>query len=113
MATKPVLARSLTGDLNCRIGSLSNDVDGSYSENPDTMVNTHGSRLKKWLPGKNLVVVNGYTDAEKEFDTNFTFYRSTSTRMYRSQNDLMIVVRKSKEGLFSFTLDIYISELVR
>ena len=80
----------ITGDLNCRIGSLSNDVDGSYSENPDTMVNTHGSRLKKWLPGKNLVVVNGYTDAEKEFDTNFTFYRSTSTRMYRSQNDLMI-----------------------
>ena len=74
------------GDLNSRIGSLSIGQDLMYSDNPDKTVNASGSRLKKWLSGNDMTVVNGYTAAGKQFDSNFTFYRGTS----RSQNDLVI-----------------------
>ena len=66
----------MMGDLNCRVGIL-----------PDTTINTNGSRLKKWLQDKDLVVLNGYkADDPKHFDADFTFYRGAS----RSQNDLVL-----------------------
>ena len=75
----------IMGDLNCRVGTPSH-TEISYSQNPDTVVNTHGSKLKKWIGGTDLKILNGCTLDTRKLATNFTFFRGNS----RSQNDLIL-----------------------
>ena len=72
----------IIGDLNCRVGTPSFE-NTTYTSNPDTVVNSNGSKLNKWLLGKNICILNGYNSV---FDSNFTFYRGQN----RSQNDLIL-----------------------
>lgn len=76
----------LTGDLNCRIGTPKYDDKLKYSINPDDVINTNGSKLLRWLTGKNFIVVNGLNWKDKIFDSKFTFYRGKQ----RSHNDLLV-----------------------
>ena len=75
----------VVGDLNCRVGTPSHS-NINYTSNPDTVVNRNGSKLNKWLCGKNLCIMNGYNSETKKMDSNFTFFRGKS----RSQNDLIL-----------------------
>ena len=76
----------ILGDLNCRLGTPQDINNTTYTPNPDTTINTNGSRLKKWLHGKDILILNGYTSGSKSFQSNFTFFRGKS----QSQNDLML-----------------------
>ena len=64
----------IIGDLNCRVGTpIHNSI--TYAANPDTGVNAHGAKLNKWLIGKDVLIMNGYTLESKQFSSDFTFYR--------------------------------------
>ena len=76
----------LLGDFNCRIGTPQNNININYIPNPDATINANGSRLKRWISGKEILILNGYNCNSKSFDSNFTFFRGTS----RSQNDLVV-----------------------
>ena len=65
----------IMGDLNCRVGIP-----------PDNTVNTNGSRLQKWLHGKDVNILNGFKANNKTFDSKFTFFRGAAC----SQNDLIL-----------------------
>ena len=58
----------------------------SYIPNPDVTINANGTRLNRWISGKEIFILNGYNCNSKSFDSNFTFFRGTS----RSQNDLVV-----------------------
>ena len=78
----------ILGDLNCRVGTpqAPHNRNYTYIDNPDTTINPSGSRLNKWIVGKNLLILNGLTSESKRFDSNFTFFRGDT----RSQNDLVM-----------------------
>ena len=76
----------ILGDLNCRLGTPQNNNNIKYIPNPDTATNANGLRLKKWIHGKDIFILNGYTSDSKFFHSNFTFFRGRS----QSQNDLMM-----------------------
>ena len=76
----------LTGDFNARIGDIEyNDPTISYDRNPDITINSNGRQLLKWKKyAKDMLLVNGLRYKNKNFDTDYTFYRGRS----KSQNDL-------------------------
>ena len=76
----------ILGDFNCRIGTPHNNIHVNYTPNPDLTINTNGSRLNRWISGKEILILNGYNSDSKSFDSNFTFFRGSS----RSQNDLVM-----------------------
>ena len=67
------------GDMNSRIGSV------PYNENPDTFVNSHGRKLRKWINNTNMILLNGLATYYKKFESKYTFYRGKLC----SQNDLV------------------------
>ena len=76
----------ITGDLNCRIGTPTYDVEHNYTNNPDGITNANGEKLLRWLEGKNVLIVNGLSWKGKVHDSRYTWYRGK----LRSQNDLII-----------------------
>ena len=75
----------ILGDLNSRCGTPIQSKR-TYANNPDTVINSNGSKLNRWLCGKELYILNGYKTDTKQFASNFTFFRGKS----RSQNDLIL-----------------------
>ena len=76
-----------TGDLNCRIGTPSYNMNLKYSSNPDPSKNTNGLRLLRWLTDRNAIyIVNGLNWKDKMFESKFSFYRGNLC----SRNDLVL-----------------------
>ena len=74
------------GDMNSRIGSVPyNNASFRHHENPDTFVNRHGRKLRKWINNTNMILLNGLTTYYKKFGSKYTFYRG---KLF-SQNDLV------------------------
>ena len=78
----------IVGDLNSRVGTPSfKNQTLTYNTNPDTIVNSHGKKLLKWLDERpDVIILNGLKIAGKTFDSNFTYYRGK----LRSQNDIAL-----------------------
>ena len=95
----------ITGDLNSRVGSL-NVVDTIYKhvDNPDVTINTSGNTLREiYIGASDFVMLNGYYDENKTFDSKFTFYRGN----VRSQVDLALSNKITEVNSFTI-LDKYI-----
>ena len=76
----------LIGDMNARVGDISyNDPTITHCKNPDDVINSNGRQFRKWVSEHDsMVLLNGLQQRDKNFDSNFTFYRGTA----KSQNDL-------------------------
>ncbi len=76
----------LLGDLNARVGDIPyKDPAIMHCMNPDNVINNNGRQVLKWVKqNEDMILLNGLRHKEKEFDSNFTFYRGAA----KSQNDL-------------------------
>ena len=87
------------GDINSRVGNnrLNLPFTGShYDHNIDEVINSHGRETRKLCRSYNCYVVNNLVIGDKQFQSNFTFYRGES----KSQNDIILA---NKSGLCSLT----------
>ena len=74
----------IVGDLNSRVANMFPTRGYKYKNNPDTIVNTNGQKLLKIVKNyENIILINGLTYNDKDFDSKMTFYRGLKT----SQND--------------------------
>ena len=73
----------ICGDLNSRLGSLSSLNDYSYSDNPDTVINQHGTEMLRIIKSGCVIPLNLMNITDKNFDGGFTFRRGDAA----SQND--------------------------
>ena len=77
----------LLGDLNARVADIiyKNQLI-KHNKNPDTVINTNGRNVHKWIEQRqDMVMLNGLIKENVAFDTNYTFFRGK----LMSQNDLV------------------------
>ena len=67
----------ITGGLNSIIGTLlCTNISCNYVPNPKEIVKTNGKYLSERCNNdSNIVVLNGFTNNAKAFDSRYTFYR--------------------------------------
>ena len=86
----------LLGDLNARCGDV--QLDHSYAENPDPIVNSYGKKLASICSNSEMVIINGLKRNGLSFDSNFTFFRGR----VKAQNDWCVA--NSVQNVRSFTI---------
>ena len=83
----------ITGDLNSRIGTLiCTNTSYNYVPNPDEIVNMNGKKISEICKNdSNIVVMNGFINNTKAFDSRYTFYRGnvcSQTKLTTSMHSL-------------------------
>ena len=73
----------ICGDLNSRLGNISNLNDYDYRENPDTETNQHGNEMLRIARSRCVIPLNLLNINGKNFDGGLTFRRGEAA----SQND--------------------------
>ena len=78
----------IVGDLNSRVGAVGRIYpDYDYKQNPDQVINRTGKVLRDTcVANPTYVLLNGFMDRNKNFDSRFTFYRGP----LRSQVDVAL-----------------------
>lgn len=79
----------IAGDMNARFGTQLpiSSLEITYKDNPDTEMNSNGRSLLKILENnKKFHILNGIQINNKNFDTDFTFFRGK----LHSQNDICL-----------------------
>ena len=90
------------GDINSRLGSLSDINDLTYSNNPDNRLNENGRHLKQVMfSSTSAIPVNHLQTVDHKFDGGFTFSRNEK----RSQIDWCFVNRLSLPSVQRFIID--------
>ena len=74
------------GDLNSRIGDLSNLNEYLYSQNPDTVINPHGRQLINIVKVGAVIPLNHLNSNGIQFEGGFTFKQKEA----KSQNDWIL-----------------------
>ena len=90
----------ICGDLNSRIGSISQLNGLRYKSNPDKVINKHGQRLLEICKDHNLLLLNHLQTKSNSFPGDFTFHRNN----LKSQNDWFIVSKNFLDNVISFSL---------
>ena len=76
----------MLGDWNSRMGDVYyDDPKIVHCTNPDTSMNSNGRQVVRWIEqNQNMLLLNGLRCGNKNFDSNYTFYRGRS----KPQNDV-------------------------
>ena len=93
----------IIGDENCRLGSLGNLNNHSYTNNPDVLVNSHGKKVINICHDYKLYPVNHLVNNNKVFDGGFTFSREDR----KSQIDWAIANGTCLPNIKNFEIDNY------
>ena len=90
------------GDINSRLGNLSDINDYTYSDNVDQRLNENGRHLKQVLfTSTSAIPVNHLQTNDRKFEGGFTFSRNEK----RSQIDWCFVNRLSLPSIRRFIVD--------
>ena len=89
------------GDVNSRVANLVTPLrGGTYRENPDSEINSHGRFLAEICNSFKCYPLNNLTYKGKQFDGKFTYYKDKK----KSQNDIVLGNHVALDNIESFII---------